>query len=183
MNWETASNFAQTLALLAALSYFIYRAVAGWYNIAASISVDTVRARSEVKGKDALLITLHIEQGEYGALFLLDAEARISIFNHVSGKRTSLQSLKFEDIRRVGTLTEKKHFLHFINEDFINWEKSLSRPYRLSPKERTHFSCLAYVDNNLICHVEVAILGRKPLSTAIAQWRASTISFPLKNNH
>jgi len=171
MNLENLRNLTEVFAFIAAVIFFGYKFLTGYFITNLSLSLACSRQESLQEGKDHLAVVARLSKGERGSLDLHDAQVRASW--------SSDQLIKpLIGIERQSFETEK---LGEAERKVINFKcRSKTAPFlRLTPGEETSFACYFEVPSESICVVELIVLGRLRRIKPIGQWRASAISTPL----
>jgi hypothetical protein len=168
---EDAKAIAETIALISAAGFFVYKIIEGYFYVDLSLSVSSTRSHS-TDGADLLVITAKLKKGSRGSIRLHDMQARLTYGEQV-------QCRTFVGFHRQSYTTAP---VGCTDRKVVNWDKlSESRPLlRLPPNEETEFSCYAEVPKRAVCIVEVAVLGgRENPWSGLGQWKASHVSTPL----
>ena len=170
MTPEDAKAIAETIALVSAAAFFIYKVVAGYLYVELSLAVSTTRTHldSEI---DLLVISAKLKKGSRGSVRLHDAQAKI----------TYDKMVKYIPFLGIHRLSYVSGLLSSTDRKTINWDKSSkSSPLlRLPPNEETEFSCHIQVPRTAVCDIEIAILGQVRSWFGIGQWKASHVSAPM----
>ena len=170
---ETYKNLAEIFALGAAGAFFIYKLFTGYFVSNLSISIECFRQSNMDGESDFLSVTATLDKGDRGSINLHDAQVRATWPNgELTESLIGLNRLSFKT-NNVGNYKVK----------LVNW-RTLSSKFpvlRLTPGEKSHFSCYIAIPTNVPCTVEVIVLGKKPKSWLVGQWRASTTSLPIKH--
>src|SRR5260221_1888865 len=173
---QIAKAIAETLALVLAFLFFLFKTYVGYLTSNLSLTVDCKRyaaaAQPGQKATDYLAVTASVKKGENGLLRLFLAEAR------VAGVGTNWNEKKPFDIKRIGynrtRVLERKG-------NAIAWdEENKCFPLlQLPPGDGTHFACCFEVPSTNVYLVDVVIMGRgKFPKLMLSQWRASRVSIP-----
>jgi hypothetical protein len=159
--------------LIAAAGFFLYKVIAGYLFPNLEVSLDCSRQPNSHSGKDFLKITVTLTKGEYGTLRIHDVQARITPEN------SDARSVSFIGVERRSFLSQT---FNGHERKIIDWgNRSKKNPFlQISPKEKTQFSAYAEIPPEVPCVIDVAILGKILASSKFGQWRASSISLPLK---
>jgi hypothetical protein len=178
MDWKSVTevlrNLAESLALVAAAGYFVYRWRRGNYTHNSSLSLDLKRQRSRTESKDDLVITANVRRGENWTVELRDARVQV-------GWDDQKRSVPLVGIDRRSYGLGKSQEAD-IKHEIVDFAKpSEAKPFlQLAPGDETQYSCWVQVPSDAVCSIELVILGKRPTrSGKIAQWRASAISMPL----
>jgi hypothetical protein len=170
MKPEDVKAIAETIALISAAGFFIYKIYDGYFFVDLSLSISSKRSHSTDEA-DLLVITVKLKKGSRGSIRLHDVQAKLSYDEQV-------QSRAFVGFHRQSYKTDP---VGHTDRKTVNWDKlSVSTPLlRLPPDEKTEFSCYAEVPKRAVCIVEVAVLGRERSWRGLGQWKASHVSAPL----
>ncbi|MEO7085844.1 MAG: hypothetical protein ABI442_23015 [Gemmatimonadaceae bacterium] len=169
------SKVAQAGAIVAGGMYFLYRLVSGFFITNLSIDLACERIPNR-EGDDYLQIIIRLKKGDRGTLVMHEAQVRVTPEKREPILLTieSAQRLSF----RAQKLPTPKGYVEKVE---IIWKRSERAPFlNLSPGEETVFSVYARVPRDILCTIEVVLVGRKPLYRATGQWRASAVVLPNK---
>lgn len=167
------------LAYLGAASFFIYKAVTGYFIVNLSLSASCERKRTSNANLDNILLNVTLNKGDRSSLVLYDMKAKVS-YARIE------EILTFSGINRLSFNEEKSSE---VVKRTIEFNRLSKFPFlRLSAGEQTSFALLIEnVPTDQICRVDVAVLAKKNsivkrlrrLRYGVGQWRTSIISFPL----
>src|SRR5699024_4152628 len=140
------------------------------------------RVKGAAARGDVLKIVLKLSKGDEGSVNVHDAQARVvwskseKIIPFVGIKRLSFTSEK-------GAIIPKRYWFEKdrqLSIKHLNWRlQSRTNPFiRIGPNEETYFSCLCNVPADELCTIEIAVLGKRPKTWLISQWKASLVSVP-----
>ncbi len=171
MSVENYKNLAEIFAFVAAGLFFIYKFLTGYFVSNLSISISFLRQPKVKLDTDDLIINATLSKGDRGSINLHDAQVRVKWEGgECIEPLIGMDRLSFRT-RIIGNNYKTK---------FIDWNKrSKKLPIlRLTPGEETNFSCYINIPTNATCTIELVVIGKKPVSCLVGQWRASIISLP-----
>jgi hypothetical protein len=167
---QALKDFAQFIALSAAALFFFYKLLNGYLFPELTLRISCTRQASKTPARDALSVVVFLKKGPNGALTLHDAAARVTC---PAGGQIC-ETKRLEGFRR---LSSKRCAASTMA---ITWQDATSVPcLNIAPGDETHFATVFDVPAEVVCIVEVAILGRRLFSPARSQWRASEVSLRL----
>jgi hypothetical protein len=171
-NAEIVWQAVQTLGVLAALFYFTYRFLTGYFIPNLIIAVECSRVSIKGTHNDHLVVVVKLEKGDRFTLRLHDAQVRVS----EPGRDDKPKPLiGYERLKRDRSPNNPKiEVVDFKRpEETVPW-------LNLAPGEKTQFARGFEVSNNAICTVEVVLLCGyiRAFHKKFGQWRASAISTP-----
>lgn len=175
---EASKNISEVIALLAAGSFFAYKAFFGYFRPNMSVKLDCTR--HPVQGSnsdDYLVIKLTLIKGDRTTVYIHDAQARIKM------PLRELPPVSFigVDRRHIGSDPIATKAGNALRKKRISWtEPAYVNPFiGLSPGDSTEFSCYQIVPRGTPCEVEVVVVGQRERSEKSSpQWRASYVSVP-----
>jgi hypothetical protein len=172
---ETFKNWSEAFAWLCAGGFFLYKAFSGYLisNLSLSLTCNRQRSNAESHATDYLVVTANLKKGDRGAVTLHDVRATVS--PTIQGEP---DSKVLAGIRR---LTSNK-----TNSDVFQLgavEATKTPLLNLPPGEETMFSGCFIVPSADPCSIEVTVLGgwRWHSRGTRYQWRASTVSLPIRD--
>lgn len=157
--------FTKIVAFAAAAAFFLYKLISGFFLIDMSISIATERIAKDESDIDHLGITVTLSKGDRSSVIIEETHIRIIC------EGTTIDRMELNGLNRLDASLLKNG----------EWVRDKKRPkLYLSPGEEASFSCVAKVAYGLPCIIEVAIPGRRLNISRLAQWRASSVSLPVK---
>jgi len=176
-SWRTADlkNVAELAGVFAAGAYFLWRLVNGFFLVNLSATVTCARTR-QTSTHDWVAATVTLKKGDRGTVMILDASVRF-LPEGSEGIVRPIESLARLSFDNNQVETRDGHFRRVS----VNWSRRSKRaPFvNLTPGEEISASCYASVPAATPCLIELALLGRRPSFSTIAQWRTSCTSLPL----
>ena len=180
---EGISVTVQTLAILAAGAYFVYRFGTASLAVNMSVELQTTRTASSHDGYDWLVIVAHLTKGDRGGVLIEDAAVRIRFEGE-------------EEVERLVGINRLNH--RYANPNDPNTKMELdfttvspNNPFiRFPPGESTAFASVIEIPRGACCLIDLAIIGRTSLPDVwrrpamrnrrpgTAQWRASAVAPP-----
>jgi hypothetical protein len=169
-NAETLKNLAEALALAAGGVFFIYRFVLGYFFVNLSLSLDSDRWRISRTGLDQVCVKCKLSKGDRGSLVLHDARVRVSW-------KSGFKIVPLSEVDRRSYRTER---LGKEERKVVNFDRGSEKSPLLSltPGEATEFACCVEVPQDVVCLIELVVLGKTKASPWVSQWRASTVLEP-----
>lgn len=176
-SWFTLDHIKSLVELgayAAALAFFAYKALAGYFITGLSLSVGCTRVRTDHLDKDFLCICATLKKSETGSLALHDAQVRITVVG------STPQTLDLVGIERL-TFGPDDSKWPGTTRRAIRWTTARHPFLKLAPADEAQFSAASEVPSDLPATVEVVVLGRRLLSWKRSQWRSSLVSLPVHN--
>jgi hypothetical protein len=178
---EIAKNGFEIAAYLAALAFFLYRALSGYFIVDMSIKVSTERKRKpEADETDYLGVKVEVKKGERGTVRLHDANVRLR-----SAVRNAILSgpVDLHTIERANSTEPDPPNLP--PRARIDWTTvpSDAPGLNLPPGDETQLCAFFEIDTKEPYIIEVVILAQLISFGVInrrrlGQWRASCVSLP-----
>jgi hypothetical protein len=170
MNWANARNIAETIALLLAGAFFIYKFISGYLIVNLSVKLKCIRHALESSDEDLLAINVTLAKGDRGSLDFHDASVQVKY----DGSAEEIQLHGFERSSYTGRTDVTDNFKK------VNWSsRSQKSPFlRLTPGEETQLAAKCLVPRDKECLVEAVILGKRTKGWKIGQWKAACVSLP-----
>lgn len=170
MNYENLKNIAETLAILAAGIYFLYKFIDGWLEI--NMTVDSAINRHQgLSGEDQVAVGVKLKKGDKGTLRIITAQLRVTFPENSNREPIT------EEIRGFKRKT--------LSEEKINWDQSDDRKYRITPNEELHLASYIKVPSEQVCVIEIIVIALRDFhlfSLRPAQWRSTHVSLPIKHS-
>jgi len=163
----------QTLAIVLAFEFFVYKLLTGWLISNLNIKIETTREVLD-GASDHLAIKLTLTKGSIDSLWLESINVRISKLTPENEPNIELKRP-----RVVGYLKRT-----LANDDL--WESPSVDKYTLSIGEEACFSAYTEIDTGIVLTVEVLVLGTRLFygiesrAKKSIQWRSSVIVLPAK---
>jgi hypothetical protein len=170
-DWATVvSGFTTTIGLLAGAGYFIFKVRSGYEVLNVRLAIRCERAPKPESEMDFLAVTAIVSKGDRGSVLVQDAQAQV-----IAGG--ACQRIHFIGVERLSIERVQEDWLF---RHVVRWGvRSRTASFlNLTPGEETQFSCLCEVPRKEPCTIEAVLLGHRPGSRRIGQWRASQISLP-----
>jgi len=172
MTLKDLKDLAEFVAVVAGGLYFAYRFGTGYFITNLSIKLTVLRQQISAGGGDYLVVKAAFSKGERGSLDLHDAQVRAAWRGgEAITPLVGIDRRSFNTVPTVGTKTRK----------VVAFSRQAEKKplLRLTPGEKAEFSCLIEVPHGEACTLQLVVLGEKPNSRLIGQWRASAISLPV----
>jgi hypothetical protein len=169
-DWD---HLAKSLALLAALVFFAYKAISGYMVTNMSLKLACTRQPSNKGNLDDLALSITLLKGDRGSVAIHDATVRLYGADGVGLGPIPLTS--------IDRLTLDPDSSGNANRKKVAWDTSLdSKPcLNLTPGDEMTLSSYCQVSSAGVWRAEVVVLGRRVFSPFVAQWRGSLIALPL----
>jgi len=159
-------DFAQIFALIPAGVFFGAKLLTGHFVVNMSVGVEAERQVSSEK-RDFLNIIVKIKKGDTGTFRVHDARVKITQDGKVEYKDLDVRRFSFKRGDKVRLIDFNKYATRVPTLNF-------------APGEEQCLSSWIEVDSSSPCSVELVILGTMFSSLNVGQWRASTVSLPIK---
>jgi hypothetical protein len=180
---EIIKDWVEIAAYFAALLFFGYRLLSGYFVSDMSISLDCERKRSGTANKDYLGISVALKKGERGGISLHDASVRITscTANQVFGPLPLVTIARANRTRETQDPAGDPGILRAQ----IDWTKTPSEAPRLNlpPGDESGLAAFVEVDTGVPYMVEVVVLARTLLlrrfNMRFGQWRTAKVSLPV----
>jgi hypothetical protein len=162
----------ETLAYLAALIYFLYKATTGTFVANLSLAIKCCRRPSKEAGTDYLSVVTTVKKGNNRLVRLFLGQVRAVGLESGDEQKATL------DVRRVDYERSK---VGEAKENGIKWggTKKGYEMLNLPPGDESQFACILRVRQGEPYCVHVLFMARGRWKVATGQWRASDISLPL----
>jgi hypothetical protein len=159
----------EILAYASAAAFFIFKAYSGAFYVSLGLDLNIDKRKKINDQEDVLIIDLKLMGGENALLDIYTIQGKIT-YNAVEN------IFDFEGIERLAITNNNQ--LEIVQP----WTIYTAAKYRISVKEETSFAQKLNVPNNVVCKIEIIVVGsRKKFVGAkptISQWRVSKISLP-----
>jgi hypothetical protein len=180
---EITKDCFEIAAYLAALVFFLYKALSGYFIVNMSIKVSTERKRKpEADGTDYLGVNVEVKKGERGTVRLHDAKVRLR-----SAVRNAILSgpVDLNTIERTNCSDPMPDLPNLPSRPSIDWTRVSSDAPRLNlpPGDETQLCAFFEIDTKEPCMIELVILAQLTSfgvfnPQRFGQWRASCVSLP-----
>jgi len=180
---EIAKNAFEIAAYLAALAFFLYKTLSGYFIVDMSIKVSTERTRKpEADETDYLGVKVEVKKGERGGVRLHDAKVRLK---SAVGNAILSGPVDLNTIARANCTDSKPDPPNLPRRASIDWTTVHSDAPRLNlpPGDETQLCAFFEIDTKEPYIIEVIILAQL-ISFGVfnrrrlGQWRASCVSLP-----
>src|ERR1700730_6588407 len=181
MTVETAKAFAETIALIGAAGFFIYKIFAGYLYVSLAIFVESERRHLDEE-RDAIVVIVKLKKTGTGAIRLHDAQAQ---FIPVGDSSVALALIglqrRGQKVETIGSRLSDWHGNIPIQRKIVDWDsphESESR-LQLAPGDETQFACHHIIPRAAVCTIELTILGQGRTWPNVGEWEASHVSLPV----
>ncbi|MBV8672434.1 MAG: hypothetical protein JOZ33_03285 [Acidobacteriaceae bacterium] len=180
---EIAKNGFEIAAYLAALAFFLYKALSGYFIVDMSIKVSTERKRKpEADETDYLGVKVEVKKGERGGVRLHDAKVRLrsAVHNAILSGPVDLNTI--ERANRTDPMPDPPNPPHRASIDWATIPSD-APTLNLPPGDETQLCAFFEIDTKEPYIIEVVILAQL-ISFGVfnrqrfGQWRASCVSLP-----
>lgn len=181
--FDIAKDCFEVAAYVAALAFFLYRALSGYFIVDMSVKVSSERRRRPGSDNvDYLAIAVTLKKGERGGVRLHDAQVRLQ---SDGAENTQLGPKELITIMRVNRTDLEKDLPNVPKRARIDWTLIPPDSPRLNlpPGDETQLTALFEADAGTPYVIDVVILARRIFyglwNGRLGQWRASSISLPV----
>lgn len=166
-------NCIEIFAFLLAGLYFVYQFMGNVDITNLDVTISTERIYKTVD-TSYLAINVQLTKGEIASIYLHDMKAYL----YEKDKLKPIDSVSINHFYRFNCIESSEQYQ-------LTSLKNEKEKYRLAANESTHYSDYLEISSDKIYTVVVAILAerRKVLHKVFPQYKASTVSFPIKKQN